>query len=238
MKKGFIFVETMVVIAFLGTVLLNVYSSFTTVLDNAKTRLYYDDPVYLYRSYYLLAFLEENNLTEYIKAKFGSVGTSSSTYIAEFGCTGSLSVVQGELESNKSEIQFCTKLVEDWEISHIFIMPYIVDSVVNCAANTNPEDINDVYCIRNSALQNLSVQAVNFLYSLDGYVNSLTTLDDLEKNYRLVVEFKKKEKSNSYVWYDYEKNSTKNTTDITTYKYYYTSLEIPFGIGEKKTTGG
>ena len=61
MKKGFIFVETMVVIAFLGTVLLTVYSSFTTVLDNAKTRLAYDDTVYLYRTYYILSFLEENN---------------------------------------------------------------------------------------------------------------------------------------------------------------------------------
>ena len=231
MKKGFIFVETMVVIAFLGTVLLNVYSSFTTVLDNAKTRLYYDDPVYLYRSYYLLAFLEENNLTEYIKAKFGSVGTSSSKYIAEFGCTGSLSVVQGETEVNKSEIAFCTKLKEDWEIAHIFIMPYIVDDVVNCATNTNPSDTNDVYCQRNVALQNLSVQAVNFLYSLDGFVNADNKMDDLEKNYRLVVEFKKKDKESSYVWYDYERNSTKNTTNIITYKYYYTSLEIPFGNG-------
>ena len=37
--KGFILVETMVVIAFLATTLLTVYSSFTTVLDNAKTRI-------------------------------------------------------------------------------------------------------------------------------------------------------------------------------------------------------
>ena len=38
MKKGFIFVETMVCIAFLGTVLLTVYASFTNVLDSAKSR--------------------------------------------------------------------------------------------------------------------------------------------------------------------------------------------------------
>ena len=83
MKKGFIFVETMVVIAFLGTVLLTVYSSFTTVLDTAKTRLYYDDSVYLYRTYYILSFLEENNLTDYIKDKFGAGSTSTTNIISK-----------------------------------------------------------------------------------------------------------------------------------------------------------
>ena len=231
MKKGFIFVETMVVIAFLGTVLISVYSAFTTVLDNAKTRLYYDDPVYLYRSYYILAFLEENNLTDYIKAKFGSVGAAnSSTYIAEFGCTGSLSVLQGENQADKNEIAFCTKMVEDWEVSHIFIMPYIVDTVVACADNTDPSSTKDVTCYRNPALQNLTVQAVNYLYSLDGFVDLNTRTDDLQKEYRLVIEFKKKDSENAYTWYNYEKNNEKNTSTITLYKYYYTSLEIPFGV--------
>lgn len=46
--KGVILVETMVVIAFLATTLLTVYSAFTTVLDNAKMRIFYDDPIYLY----------------------------------------------------------------------------------------------------------------------------------------------------------------------------------------------
>lgn len=45
--KGFISVETVVVIAFLATTLLTVYSAFTTVLDNAKTRIFYDDPIYI-----------------------------------------------------------------------------------------------------------------------------------------------------------------------------------------------
>ena len=78
MKKGFIFVETMVCIAFLSTVLLSVYASFTTVLDNAKTRLLYDDPIYLYRTYYILNYLEENGLTEYISEKFSSQNNNTS----------------------------------------------------------------------------------------------------------------------------------------------------------------
>lgn len=45
--KGFILIETVVVIAFLATTLLTVYSAFTTVLDNAKTRIFYDDPIYI-----------------------------------------------------------------------------------------------------------------------------------------------------------------------------------------------
>ena len=45
--KGFILIETVVVIAFLATTLLTVYSAFTTALDNAKTRIFYDDPIYI-----------------------------------------------------------------------------------------------------------------------------------------------------------------------------------------------
>ena len=137
MKKGFIFVETMVVIAFLGTVLLTVYSSFTTVLDNAKTRLAYDDTVYLYRTYYILSFLEENNLTDYIKDKFGAGRGATDTIISEFGCSGSKQILQSG--NYHSEQEFCTSMVNTWNVNHIFIMPYNVNKVVSC---TNDEEMS------------------------------------------------------------------------------------------------
>ena len=127
MKKGFIFVETMVCIAFLGTVLLTVYASFTNVLDNAKVRLMYDDPVYLYRTYFILNYLEENGLNEYINEKFSSQ-VNNTTYITEFGC----SAVGAGLSDSINEKVFCEKLFSqngDWHVNHIFIMPYNVSTL-------------------------------------------------------------------------------------------------------------
>ena len=161
MKKGFIFVETMVVIAFLGTVLLTVYSSFTAVLDNAKTRLYYDDTLYLYRTYYILAFLEDNNLTDFIKDKFGSGRTVSDKLIVEFGCSGSDQIIRGGKNESKDERVFCQSTVNNWNVKHIFIMPYVVNSVVECTnkdlMNSAENKSKSIACKRNRNLQSLSV---------------------------------------------------------------------------------
>ena len=129
--KGFILVETMVVIAFLATTLLTVYSSFTTVLDNAKTRIFYDDPIYLYRTYYFLSYLERNNITEFIDTKFANTsGTTSNTLsIVEFGC-GALSVT--EASGGSTDTGFCESLKSSMDINHVFIMNYndIISNVV------------------------------------------------------------------------------------------------------------
>lgn len=234
--KGFVFVETLVVLAFLATTLLTVYSSFTTVLDNSKTRLYYDDPIYLYRTYYLLTFLEENNLTEFIEAKFQNVSNGTTPVIIEFGCN-SQSVTTAEDKG------FCEHIKSAWNINHIFIMHYDVNGVIQCQNSTGLNSGLDSYCRRNMALQNLSVSAVNFLYTLDGYTGNLdpsVVYVPEDSGYRIVVEFKKA-KSKEYSYYIYvDGNATEQKTATEdTYEYYYTTLEIPFGVlkesGERQT---
>ena len=258
MKKGFIFVETMVCIAFLSTVLLTVYASFTNVLDNAKVRLMYDDPVYLYRTYYILNFLEENGLTEYINEKF-SKQANNTTYITEYGCNS----VGAAMSEEITEKSFCEKILQngDWKVNHIFIMPYNINKVVSCANSTSITDGTDSNCRRNTSLKNLSVQAVNYLYSLDGYTGSSAddeildrtqNMNNVEANkqiYRMVVEFKVPDKTETYTYYDYclksggtcsdwDPSTYKKTTTITKYKYYYSSLEIPGGSLDIATANG
>ena len=58
-KKGFVFVETMVVTVILITSLLLIYSSYTAMSSNEKRRNRYDDPVYIYRTYNIAKFLNE-----------------------------------------------------------------------------------------------------------------------------------------------------------------------------------
>ena len=52
-KNGFVFVETMVTIVVLATALLSLYTLFNSVLVREKRRIYYDDPIYIYRANYL-----------------------------------------------------------------------------------------------------------------------------------------------------------------------------------------
>ena len=212
MKKGFIFVETMVCIAFLSSVLLTVYASFTNVLDNAKARLMYDDPVYLYRTYFILNFLEENGLNEYINEKF-SAQANNTSYITEFGCS---SVGVG-LNETTSEKAFCEKIFQNgqWEVNHVFIMPYNVNRVVSCVNNDDITSGASANCRRNFALKNLSFPAINYLYSLDGYTGSidddailtstenLNNIEAINQIFRIVVEFKVTGETEEYTYYDY-----------------------------------
>ncbi len=64
-KKGFAFIETVIAITILSTSLLLVYSSFKSITNNVKKRLYYDDINYIYRSNYIKV-ASQKVLDEYI----------------------------------------------------------------------------------------------------------------------------------------------------------------------------
>ena len=86
MKKGFILVETIVVITFLATSLLIIYSSFNGILVNEKRRMYYDDPIYLYRTYYILDLLQSNNVFNYIEDTLADNDADNYPLLLEVSC--------------------------------------------------------------------------------------------------------------------------------------------------------
>ncbi len=57
-KKGFVFVETLVVTAILTVSLLASYSTYSALIIKEKGRISYNDSVYLYRTYYLEKFFK------------------------------------------------------------------------------------------------------------------------------------------------------------------------------------
>lgn len=61
-KNGFVFVETIIAIVVLTSSLLLLYSTFNKVLQSEKTRVYYDDVTYIYRSYYIKNRINELNM--------------------------------------------------------------------------------------------------------------------------------------------------------------------------------
>ena len=226
-KKGFVMIEAMVVLAFLATTLLSIYTSFNNVLDRTKKRLYYDDPVFLYRTYYLLTYLERNGLTEYINVKFANESNGNRIDILEYGCRSNTTEDNDETGSINSisakSPNFCHKIISDFEISHVYIMSYDINAIVNCT-----EDLTDLTCSRNPAIRTFSNTAVDYLYTLDGYTSTtLSSIVGFESGYRLVVEFKRSYDT-EYEYYDYLTNSSK-TEIVTRSNYYYTTLEVPPG---------
>ena len=62
-KKGFVFIETIIVVIVLTSSLLLLYTSFNKILQSEKTRVNYDDINYIYRTYYVQTLLDSANFT-------------------------------------------------------------------------------------------------------------------------------------------------------------------------------
>ncbi len=67
-KKGFVFIETIVVTGFLITSLMILYTLFVATNNRETRKLRYDDPVKIYETYYLYRYLENFNLNNYIES--------------------------------------------------------------------------------------------------------------------------------------------------------------------------
>ena len=63
-KKGFIFIETIIVIAVLSVGLVVLFALFRNVANEERKRLSYDNTDYLYYTYYIKGFLQEQNIRD------------------------------------------------------------------------------------------------------------------------------------------------------------------------------
>lgn len=58
-KKGFVFVETIIVLVILLTSLILLYTSYDSLISNMKRNARNDDPAFMYRTYVIKSFLNE-----------------------------------------------------------------------------------------------------------------------------------------------------------------------------------
>lgn len=123
-KKGFVFIETIIVITVLITALLLIYAGFVNVLNNEKVHAYYDDPVYLYRSIYLKNFLEQNNT----HVLFNGVDENA---IIRFNCNyEGLIEDYGDLTLNTNA--FCETLLSAINVDNLYLTQYNINDYKNC----------------------------------------------------------------------------------------------------------
>lgn len=170
MKKGFILVETIVVITFLATSLLIIYSSFNGILVNEKRRMYYDDPIYLYRTYYILDLLQSNNVFNYIEDTLADNDADNYPLLLEVSCNNTAVFKPGSDAQILCESIVNTKYLE---VEHIYFTYYDLGPLTACKNSTGET------CDRNESLRGLSTNAVN-------YLNTLTGTGD---GYRIIIEF-------------------------------------------------
>ena len=64
MKRGFVLLETIIVITFVTVSLLLLYGTFTSMVDNSKKNVLYDDATHIYQMFYLKEYLELNGLQD------------------------------------------------------------------------------------------------------------------------------------------------------------------------------
>jgi len=59
-NKGFVMIETIIVITILSIGLISLYSSYNLILSKASTKSYYDNAEHVYKSYFIGKYLENN----------------------------------------------------------------------------------------------------------------------------------------------------------------------------------
>lgn len=164
-KKGFIFVETILVTAILLASLMLVYSLFVASNNTETRRLRYDDPVKLYQTFYIKKYLESFEL-DTIKKKINSDTPVQMLYRSQNDLFGA---------AFNGEKNFFENLWANLHIQMIMLLPYDVSDISEC----NIAGKSTTY--RNN---------VSGLCSNTNLVAYLKTLDnETSVGYRLVIEY-------------------------------------------------
>lgn len=173
-KNGFAFIETIVTIVILSVSLLYLYSSYSTIISDEETRLYYNDIAYIYRTNYIREFLEENSNLEVIK-EYGF----SSSYIVTIGTGYNIAGDNTNVVSMFTETQY----EEGMDITlEKILQNFNVRQMVLIKGSMFSDCIDDTVDMCDESMQ-------NFSYNMQSFINTLSTTD---YDYYLVVEYTEK----------------------------------------------
>ena len=100
MKKGFALLETIIVITFVTVSLLLLYGTFTSMIDNSRKNLLYDDAANVYKMYFLKEYLELNQLDQYMNRDIVS------------------------LSCDDFQFASCSSIMDDFQIDHLYLVKY------------------------------------------------------------------------------------------------------------------
>lgn len=171
-RNGFVFVETIIAVAILASSLLLLYSTFSKLLQTEKTRVYYDDISYIYRSWYIKNKIDELNISPVLK----DITNNENNYFVTVGVE-----YQGLFNGYEKEKTYFSNLLEDFDVNQmIVIKENKIDDLKNCTLECSLDSSCANYDNCNSLYTNLSDEMI-------GYIKSLYI--DISCTYVLVIEY-------------------------------------------------
>lgn len=159
-KKGFVFVETIIVTAILLASLMLVYSLFVSSKNEESKRLRYDDPAKLYETFYLKQYFESFALSN-VTSRINNAMPYQFIYRGQSEVFG---------DSYVAEKLFFSKLWEDLGVASILVVPYDLTEILTC--NGRAADL----CSNKNLLA--------YLNTLDS-----SDIENPTGKYRLIVEY-------------------------------------------------
>ena len=121
-RKGFVFVETIIVIAIMLSSLMLIYSLYASSVSNENIRLRYDDTAKLYETFYLKKYLESFEL-DTLKARINAGEPYQMIYRGQGSTFGS---------SYGNEKNFFENLWMELHIENIFLFGSNISEIVEC----------------------------------------------------------------------------------------------------------
>ena len=199
-KKGFMFVETIMVMTILTTILLTIFITFSRVLLSEKRRAMFDDTSYLYRTYLIEDYLNSLDISNYIKTYLVDANRKIVLLRPDnsFLYDASKLTIEGSIEKEKmifsSKVLSTTSGQSVLNIANMYITYYNVNDLKECISKTGKN-----ICQGNTSMEDLyNLQNTNIYY----YLKTLSGTGD---GYRLIVEYQ-----DSYIDYKKSKNLDKD----------------------------
>ena len=171
-KNGFVFVETIVAVVILTSSLLLLYSTFSKILQSEKTRVYYDDVSYIYRTWYVKERINSLN----IMAALRDITSNTDKYFVTVGIE-----YDNLFTGYEREKTYISNLLEDYEVSQIIILKENkIDNLKKCTLECSLDSNCNDYENCNGLYTNLSDEMINYLKTI--YI-------DVSCTYVMVIEY-------------------------------------------------
>lgn len=185
-SKGFVFVETIIVVAILATSLVAIYASFSMTINNEKRRATFDDTSYIYRTYYIEDFLVSLNMENYLNQYLAKNNEDGKQRIIRFNCQdiNLYDIDAGNGDINELESQkkgFCETTLDNntLNVKNIFITNNDIKSLKDCTTKKGLISSSDVCSDYKETLKGVKTNLIH-------YIRTLPVISD---GYRLIIEY-------------------------------------------------
>ena len=180
------------VITILATALLLIYSSFNNALIKEKTRIYYDDPAYIYKGYYLTKYMmNHTQITNFINYYLVDTTNNKSDPKPLLLLVGTESAIDNSsnLFNSTDEATTFNKMGTNFHLNQMVIFKPDYNVISKCTKDMLNQDCStseDVYTCKicQQTFPNDGIISSN----MQAYLKTLGTYNF--KNYIMLINFK------------------------------------------------